>query len=354
MKIVIEAMHGLGDVVCMIPMMKEIRESYRDAEITVLVNNKGSAEILKCARLNINDFVEIKAHANKQKAFWQCISLRKRKYDLAIACANTPVLKSYLLMGLIHAQKTVGIQFEDKVNFDGLHDRFHFVDAHLMAIHKLGLPVYNYYPQIFPDPDIVKQYKEKLPLAPNKKTVGICIGRADISYRNRRRTQKVYTRGWGNFNEHVRNMSTLISLLLKEHCQVVLIGGPGETGIKDAVIQKMSFEDTKSIVSMVGKTTVSESIALLSLCDISVGVDTGMQHIADALGIRTVSLFGPTNPKTHGAYSNKAAFVEVNVPCKYCYGTPKYVFCENRICMSQITPEMVMKKVKEQLNKFVR
>ena len=138
-------------------------------------------------------------------------------------------------------------------------------------------------------------------------------------------------------------------MLLAQNWQLVLIGGQQELEVHDA----LSPEILSKCIDYVGKTSVAESIALVSLCNVSVGIDTGMQHIADALGIKTVSIFGPTNPKTHGAYSNKALFAEVNEPCKYCFdpfNQYMYVNCPDRKCLDRITPEQVLKLIALQLN----
>jgi ADP-heptose:LPS heptosyltransferase len=116
-------------------------------------------------------------------------------------------------------------------------------------------------------------------------------------------------------------------------------------------IQKHVPESPK-IVDFVGKTTIKESIALASLCDCVFGVDTGMQHIAAAVGARTVSVFGPTNFRTHGAYSDGAKFLVNNncCPTQYCYGTSHYVNCpENRKCLTSISPEQAFVAVKDML-----
>ncbi|MBQ7592851.1 MAG: glycosyltransferase family 9 protein [Synergistaceae bacterium] len=138
-------------------------------------------------------------------------------------------------------------------------------------------------------------------------------------------------------------------MLLAQNWQVVLIGGKQEIEISDA----LSPEILSKCINYVGKTSVAESIALESLCNVSVGVDTGMQHVSDALGVKTVSIFGPTNPKTHGAYSNKAVFAEVDEPCKYCFDPSNqymYINCNHRKCLERVTPEQVFELISLQLN----
>ena len=96
-----------------------------------------------------------------------------------------------------------------------------------------------------------------------------------------------------------------------------------------------------------GDTSINESIAAASLCKLLVGVDTGMQHIAAAVGTKTISIFGPTNPKMSGAYADNAEFIEADVDCKYCYGTKRYVNCDDRKCLKNITVNFVLNKIRE-------
>ena len=73
--------------------------------------------------------------------------------------------------------------------------------------------------------------------------------------------------------------------------------------------------------------------------------DTGMQHIAAATGTKTLSIHGPTNPLTRGAYSKDAEFIESKCDCKYCYGTKKNLYCDNRKCLNMIKVDDVVEQV---------
>ncbi|MBQ7592852.1 MAG: glycosyltransferase family 9 protein [Synergistaceae bacterium] len=177
--------------------------------------------------------------------------------------------------------------------------------------------------------------------------IGVLIGRADAFKGNRNPREKIYLKAWGNnLNQHTANIEALIKLLLAENWQVILIGGKQELDVHDA----LSLEVLNKCVDYVGKTSVAESIALASLCDVVVGIDTGMQHVSDALGVKTVSIFGPTMPSQCGAYSDKAIFAEVNEPCRPCFGTEQGFKCKHRKCTTKITPERVFELIIRQLN----
>lgn len=343
-KILIEALHGLGDVVCMIPMFMEIRGQYPKAEITILVNQAIKVDIITCSNIQVEFCIVLNIHNNIIKTLRECGSLRRKKFDIAISSANTPVLKSKIFMWFINPINKYGIQFKYGKNFDDLNDYKHFVEANLMAIEDLIDYQHDYNPCLIADKGLLEALKRDMDVKESDIVIGICIGRADVSFKNKLfRKQPVYTRGWGDYVTHVHNMEKLADKILCQGWKIILIGGKKEKSIKN--LMSPQIINNINVKDMVGKTTLAQSIALASICDVMVGVDTGMQHIADAVGTRSVSIFGPTNPKTHGAYSNRAIFAEVEEQCRCCYGTSNYVKCKDRKCMYKINSDYVFKLI---------
>lgn len=83
----------------------------------------------------------------------------------------------------------------------------------------------------------------------------------------------------------------LLKLCAETSYQMVVFGGPSDTFCEGIV----SGLDPKRVVNTQGKLTILESAALLRLCRFTVSNDTGLLHLADALGIPSVILFGPTS-----------------------------------------------------------
>jgi heptosyltransferase-2 len=92
-----------------------------------------------------------------------------------------------------------------------------------------------------------------------------------------------------------------------------------------------------------GRIGLGELIALLSLCDGFVGNDSGAMHLAAALGIPTIGLFGSTNPLRTGPLGHCAAIIQHPVPCSPCLEqTCRFGHYE---CWRAITPEEVLDKL---------
>jgi len=74
--------------------------------------------------------------------------------------------------------------------------------------------------------------------------------------------------------------------------------------------------------------------------------DSGPMHIAHFLKIQSLVLFGPTSPKVFAPDTSQ--IVSVNRHCSPCHdGVSFKVRCESNLCMKQITPSMVLNKIKE-------
>ena len=349
MKILIEALHGLGDTVCMLPAIELVRKTYPEAFITVLVKFSAAADIINRSEIPVNQIICLDIYKNFKRSFQVIRQLRGMHFDYGISSAVTPVRKAKIFMKMIAPKKHVGLQTQG-VFFDTLNEKYHFVEANLMAVSAIcPLPDHKVFPKLYLDEDSLSSIKNKIGESNLKRlVVGICIGDADYSLKNRfLRTGKVYTRSWG-----IANMALLINRLRNTSANnpftIVLIGGRSENRLLPYLRDHHALG--KNICNLVGQTSIKESIALAYLCDVVVGVDTGMQHIASAVGTKTVSIFGPTNPDTHGPYSDAAEFLVGNKICEhqFCYGTKYYVNCPyHRKCLSAITVEMTYKAVKK-------
>lgn len=73
----------------------------------------------------------------------------------------------------------------------------------------------------------------------------------------------------------------------------LVFGTPGDRVIADEVCRGFASDQVENLA---GKTSLAQFIDRLSGCDVLVANDTGGMHLANALGIPVIALFGPTNP----------------------------------------------------------
>jgi len=139
----------------------------------------------------------------------------------------------------------------------------------------------------------------------------------------------------------------LISKLADDYA-IVQVGGKNEKELKG-----VSW-------SLVGSTSIRQTAALVHECKFFISIDSVIQHIGCAVNKKGIVLFGRSDPKTFGHNSNLNIYVEgscTNLFCgrpqsyfgDYCFenGMVKPWECKKRSCMKAITPELVVKKIKE-------
>ncbi len=96
--------------------------------------------------------------------------------------------------------------------------------------------------------------------------------------------------------------------------RMVVFGGPGEEGLGSRLAETM----TTAPIVFSGKTSVRELMALLKRCRLLLTNDTGPMHVASALGVPVVAIFGPTDPTATAPAGANHAFVITHVGCSPC------------------------------------
>lgn len=334
-KILIEMKHGLGDCVCMLPAVAAIRKKYPDAYIAMIVSGKANKDIFEHSGIHIDTYYYFSL---KNRSKWHTIKtllkLRLESFRYGIMATMTPKKKGILLFRMLGISHCFGEQYEG-LNFLDLDNELHFVKRNLRMIRTLCPAIESDQPHLFANEEEGKKFESLIHTGREK--IAVNIGGADKNYY---KGQYVYTRPWERekMKDLVRRLAEL------QEYDIYLLGGALEEHL---LSDYQEILERDNVYNFVNRTTIGETIYLLSKCKLSIGVDTGMQHVADALGIPTVSIFGPTNPKTHGAYSDKAVFVQCNpcISCQYCFDTDKYYTCPDRKCLNQISTNAVYVEV---------
>lgn len=94
-------------------------------------------------------------------------------------------------------------------------------------------------------------------------------------------------------------------------------------------------------LSMAGKTDIKELISIIRGARYVITNDSGPMHIAAALNIPVIALFGPTNPVRTGPYGKNNIIVKSDIECAPCYKKN----CKRVKCMDNISVEKVYEAV---------
>ena len=105
--------------------------------------------------------------------------------------------------------------------------------------------------------------------------------------------------GWGAKQWPVERYGEVAAGLAKDGCTVHVNYGPGEEQLAHAV-ESASQGSAKGVCC-----SIAELIALTRRLNLFIGGDTGPLHLAAALGVPAVAIFGPTDPARNGPYRTR-------------------------------------------------
>lgn len=145
--------------------------------------------------------------------------------------------------------------------------------------------------------------------------------------------------------------SAVADALADEGLRVAVVGGPGE----EALVARVRGVMRGPSIAVDACHTPRELAGLLRRCRLFVGNDSGVMHIAAAMGVPVVAVFGLSNHRAWGPYPPADhRVVRLDLPCSPCFyrghdlGTPEG--CADRTCLTELQPEPVVAAARELLD----
>ncbi len=129
------------------------------------------------------------------------------------------------------------------------------------------------------------------------------------------------------------------------HFLIVL--GPAEGIEVQKAFEKMGDPPT----TMVRGLSLIQLASVMEGCGLFIGNDSGISHMASALGIPTIAIFGPTDPKVWSPKGEKVLVVRREIPCSPC-SEERFFLCKNFECLRLIETQEVLKAVGKMGLKF--
>jgi heptosyltransferase-2 len=122
----------------------------------------------------------------------------------------------------------------------------------------------------------------------------------------------------------------------------VIIGSESERSISESI---RSFMKAPAVV-LNGKTSLETLIGLIAESSLMLGNDSGPVHLASALGIPTVAVFGATDFRVAAPYGPLGREVHHQVECSPCWLRECPI---DHRCMTRVSPEIVFEAAREVL-----
>jgi heptosyltransferase II len=332
MKIVIRATNWVGDAILALPALRAVRRRFPDAGIAI-VARPYVAEIYRdqeiCNRLILYDPKDL--HAGFFGRERLATELRAQKFDVALLLqnaldaawlawrANIPErigyardARSLLLTKAIPLPRQGEIPAHEKFYYLELLRRAGWLDS-LQDETFIGLHV----------PEEKRRSADKFlyKCGVRQGAHRIAIG-AGASYGS--------AKCWlpSRFAEVANRLQA------GADADVILFGTAAEANVSTAI----SAEMRQPPIDLTGKTAIADLPALLSQCHLFIGNDSGAMHVAAAVGLPVVAVFGPTDPLGTSAVTQRRSIVQQKPYCSPCFlrRCPT-----NHQCMTAVTADMV-------------
>ena len=337
MKILIVKLSALGDVVQTLPSLTLLKKALPFAQIDWVVDER-NAEILQNHPYIYKLIVfsrKILKSPFRIKSFLQ--ELRREKYDCVIDYQG--LLKSGLIIGFSRAKYKIGFSnhregspFFYNIKLPPYDKDLHAVKRYL-DLTKEVLRVLGVYQNL--------EKEEKIPEV---------IWSEDILNKKLNFIKRPYivfvpSARWKTKLWLYSSWEELIKLCKKwgKELDIFITGAPGETKLKtwaESMEKKYLY-----VYSLAGKLKLKEIVSFIAGAKLVVTVDTGPMHIASALKIPTVALFGPTSPQRTGPWNGKYMVLKADLPCMPCFKKE----CKDWKCMKEIKASQVHKAMEKLL-----
>ncbi len=365
-KILIRGVNWIGDAVMTLPAIRAIRRSMPDAHISLLVKpwvsdifqeNRDIDEII----LYSDDYRGIRG---RLKLAWM---LGKKKFDTAILLQNA--FDAALITWLARIPERIGYKRDmrgplltNAVPVDNKKNGRHQVYYYLNLIESIGIKRAGVQPYICLSD---KEREEARLLLKSSITDPQSPDNTDQSPTTNHQTPLIGINPGATYGSAKRwpaeNFAALIDSITSElKGRVVLFGGPSEVNIANEIIEKAKSNPSpithplspithypSPVINMAGKTNLRELTALISECNVFVSNDSGPMHMASALLVPTVAIFGSTDSTATGPMGEGHKVISKNIPCSPCL---KRECPEGHLrCMTEITSDEVFSALKELL-----
>ncbi len=316
---------GMGDMILLIPVLRRLIEAFPGVAVDVVCERR-NREVLALSGLPL-EILEADAAPLR---VWMAV--RRRRYDVAVdteqfhhlsallaLASGAPVRIGFKVNPIRNPLYTHLIGYEME-GYEGL--------QFLRLLEPLGVAGGGYRlegslrPAFGKVRTVIREEAERL--AAGGRLVAVHAGGTSEGKR------------WGGdrFAQLVR------SLLAEGRNRVVLVGGPEDRGVSEAVRRQVDLGDGR-LADWTGRLSLAETAWMLAQSRVFAGGDSGVAHLAAALGVSTVVLFGPGDPRKWGLADARHRVIRRNLACSPCAVFGYQHPCRDLACLAEIkVPEV--------------
>lgn len=339
---------GIGDVLFTTPVISVLREKYPDCVIGYWCNERVAPLLKSDTKINMlfplsrGDIKRIYKGIEKVLVLIKLIrQIRREKFDVAFDFSLDS--RYGLWSKLAGIKKRIGFDYKergrfltDKIALGGYSDK-HVVDYYLDLLKFADIRISIDIPySLVVSKESSTKAKDILSgrgIKPSDLVIGMAMGGGASWGRD-----AIYKQ-WP-----AEKFAQVAQRLVKDlKAKVILLGSSDEKKLADKI-------KNDEMLDLTGKLNLEELAAVIKELKLLVCNDGGPLHMAAALGVKTVSIFGPVDEKVYGPYPKREGHIVVkkDVSCRPCYRNFRFLRCDNGLqCLKEISVEEVFENVRK-------
>lgn len=306
MKILVLKPSSLGDVILALPVARLLKRNFPTAEIHWWINRElvplldGDPDISKVIPFDRHRWA---TPVGWPEAFRTMRSLRLERYDWIIDLQS--LARSALIGWIANGSLTIGLD-DRREGAPALHDhsvprpfaRCHAADWYLAVLQALNVPIHQRF--------------EWLPVRPDASSVVNSVWPSDscrwVGFQPGAR--------WPNKRWPASAFADVAHRLLRRDPSLcfAVFGGQGDRLLGAEICRQVG----PRCLDLTGRLTLQTLVAWIHRCSLFITNDTGPMHMAAALKVPLVALFGPTDPASTGPYGQPESVLRMDLECSPC------------------------------------
>jgi heptosyltransferase-2 len=337
-KILVRSTNWIGDAVMTSPALRTIRHNFPKAQINLLARPWVADLFAACPHLDhIHLYDKQEEHQGWQGKLRLAAALRAEQYDAAILLQNAfeAALLAYAARIPVRAGYNSdgrGLLLTDSVRRCPEIKKRHQVHYYQAMLAGLGLRRCADALELFLAPKAVQEAAVLLSQAgqaENEPLIGLNPGAAYGP-----------AKCWPK-----EKYAALANTLTARGYRIAVFG----TRADQQAAAKIAAGAGRHVLDLTGKTNLAQAMACIARCHVFITNDSGLMHVAAALRIPIVAIFGSTDPVATGPFCEHAVIVRKAMPCSPCLQPrcPQGHFQ----CMKQISVAEVEQAVVQYLQK---
>jgi len=346
-RIVIPIVAGIGNALMATPMIRAIKRAFPECRITILARIEAMAEVFRrmpevdetlVTGKGVAGVMEMIREARRRKADVYLVPFPSNRWQYSLLALTSRAKRKLLHSYPVGYWRSLQFIGERLAATRGIHD----VQQNLSLLKLLGVDEVAQAPTFAisdEDRSAASALLEAARIPDDAGAIAVHAGSAQ--------TVLAQAKRWP-----AESYGQLVDRLQEELGQrVILLEGPDERGVAGEILSQV--KSRAPMVAQLGG-SLGVAAAVLERARLYVGSDSGLAHLAAAVGTPAVTLFAAADPDRVSPFGYRDLVVQAPTPCAPCFKYPweaphPKICCTQPYCIGQITVDSVLAQVRRAL-----